>query len=194
MNNNDKNLNEMLSLSITYNNSVAFNLEGFNLSTLYNELFYFHISYALDNKLFFAYPFKEDGLLLAGEGKYSISGYIDTYRPLSLLTSGFMTNEDIEFFFHLEYFMSSEYAYLYKYNILNLYIMIRIALALQSEETIDNLYPYPLYEIMPCFEKKEVSASIYNEEPKFYIFISKYEIYSTNLKTMIDSFYDAAAL
>ena len=60
---NYNNFNEILNLTITSNNSIAFKLSDFNLPTLYNELLNFHTSYELDNKLFFAYPFNENGLL-----------------------------------------------------------------------------------------------------------------------------------
>ena len=165
---NYNNFNEVLNLTITSNNSIAFKLSDFNLPTLYNELLNFHTSYELDNKLFFAYPFNENGLL---SKKCYISGYTDTYRPLSILTSGFLTNEDIEFFFNLEYQLDSEYAYLYKYNILNLYIMLKIALASQLDE--ENSPEYCILE----------------DKSNFFIFISKYDISKSNLETMIDNYY-----
>jgi len=166
--NNNNNFNEILNLTITSNNSIAFKLSDFNLPTFYNELLNFHTSYDLDNKLFFAYPFNEKGLL--GKKCY-ISGYIDTYRPLSILTSGFLTNEDIEFFFRLEYQMDCEYAYLYKYNILNSYITLKRALASQLDEEYSSEF---------C---------IFEDKSNFFIFISKYDISKSNLETMIDNYY-----
>jgi len=170
-NNNNEKFNEILNLSITSNNSIAFPLLNFKLSTLYNELYDFHVSYQLDNKLFFAYPFNEKGLL--GKRHY-ISGYVDTYRPLSILTSGLLTNEDLEFFFNLEYKLDNEYACLYKYNVLNLYIMLKIALALQSDVVMED----DLFEL--C---------VAEDSSKFYIFISNNEISNPNIKLMIDNFY-----
>ncbi|HEY6534761.1 MAG TPA: hypothetical protein VIY08_02985 [Candidatus Nitrosocosmicus sp.] len=166
MNNNS--FNEILNLTITPNNTITFNLSDFNLSTLYKELLNFYISYELDNKLFFAYPFNENGLL---SNKCYISGYIDTYRPLSILTSGFLTDKDIEFFFDLEYQLGTEYAYLYKYNILNLYIILKIALASQVDE------------------ESSYESCILEDKSNFFIFISKYDISKSNLETMIDNFY-----
>lgn len=166
---NNEKLNEILGLSITLNNSITFSCLNFNLSTLYNKLYDFHISYQLENKLFFAYPFNEDGLLTK---KHPISGYIDSHRPLSMLTSGLLTNEDLEFFFNLEYKLGDEYAYLYKYNVLNLYIMLKIAL--QSDVVMeDDLLELDLGK----------NSSI------FHIFISKEEVYISNLKFMVDNFF-----
>src|SRR4030095_6349300 len=95
-NNKSENFNEILNLSITSNNSIAFSLLNLNLTTFYNNIHDFHISYQLDNKLFFAYPFNENGLLIK---RQPVSGYIDTVRPLSIINSGLLSNEDLEFFF-----------------------------------------------------------------------------------------------
>lgn len=163
--------------NITYKNSITMRLVYFNLSTFYTKLYDFHTSYELENQLFFAYPFNENRLL--GK-KCPISGYIDSHRPLSILTSGVLTNEDIEFFFNLEYRLDNEYAYLYKYNVLNLYIQIKIALASQIDEAMafaeNNTFEF-------C-----VSAS-QEDKTNFVLFISKYEISNTNLKLMIEDYY-----
>lgn len=170
-NKNNEKFNEILNLSITSNNSIAFSLLNFKLSTLYNELHDFHTSYSLDNKLFSAYPFNEKGLL--GKRHY-ISGYIDNHRPLSILTSGLLTNEDLEFFFILEYKLDNEYACLYKYNVLNLYITLKIAIALQSDVIMED-DPFEF-----CVRK---------DSSKFFLFISNNEISNPNISSMIDNFY-----
>lgn len=170
MNNyNNEKLNDILGLDITLNNSIAFPLLSFNLSTLYNELYDFHTSYGLDNRLFFAYPFNENGVLTK---RHPISGYVDTHRPLSILTSELLSNEDLEFFFNLEYKLDDEYAYLYKYNILNLYIMLKIAL--QSDVVMED----DLFELGPG-----------KDSSNFHIYISKEEVYSSNLRFMVDNFF-----
>jgi hypothetical protein len=171
MKDNNKNLNEILNLSITSSNSITINLLTFKLSTLYKELYDFHTSYQLENKLFFAYPFNEKGLL--GKRRF-ISGYIDTHRPLYMLTSGLLTNEDLEFFFNLEYKLDNEYACLYKYNVLNLYIMLKIALAMQSDVVMED----------DPFE-----TCVSEDSSKLFMFISKYEISNSNLKCMVDNFF-----
>jgi hypothetical protein len=135
MKNNNENLNELLNLKITLNNSVTISISKFNLSTLYKGLHDFHESHSLGNQLFFAYPFNVKGLL---DKKCSISGYIDSHRPS--LTSGLLTSEDMEFLFYLEHKLDNEYAYLYKYNVLNLYIQIKRAIALDLDKAMkENL-------------------------------------------------------
>jgi hypothetical protein len=171
MNYNNENHNELLNLNITSNNSITINLIDFKLSTLYSELHDFHASYDLANQLFFAYPFNIKGLLYE---KHPISGYRDSYRPLSIITSGILSNEDIEFFFNLEYKIDNEYVYLYKYNVLNLYIQLKIALALELDEAMEeNLSEFCVFE----------------DKTNFSLFISKYDISKTNLKHMVEDYY-----
>src|SRR6185437_2273500 len=129
MKNNNENLNDSLNLKITFNNSVTISIANFNLPTLYKGLHDFHESQSLGNQLFFAYPFNIKGPL--GK-KCSISGYTDSHR-ISFI-SGLLTIVDIEFFFYLEHKLDNEYAYLYKYNVSNLYIKIKRAIALDLNE------------------------------------------------------------
>ncbi len=163
-NNKNENFNEILNLSITSNNSIAFDILNFNLSTLYNSLYDFHTSYQLDNNLFFAYPFNENGLLTK---RQPISGYIDINRHLSIVASGLLSNEDLEFFSYLEYKLDDEYACLYKYNFLNLYVQLKIAL--ESDVVMED--------------------DLFENSSNFYLFVSKYEVSHSNIRFMVDNFF-----
>jgi len=171
MKNNNKNesFNERLNLSITPNNSIAFALLNFNLCTVYNELYDFHTSYQLDNKLFFAYPFNKNGLITK---RHPISGYIETHRHLSILSSELLSKEDLDFFFDLEYKLDNEYACLYKYNVLNLYVQLKFVL--ESDVIMeDDLFEFCVGE----------------DSSNFYIFISKDEVSNSNINIMINNFF-----
>lgn len=95
----NNNFNEMFNLTITANNSISFDLLNFNLSILFDKLSYFYISNDIGNYKHFAYPFDEYKLLCK---KFVISGYINNFKPLYLINSGILNNEDLEFFNSIE--------------------------------------------------------------------------------------------
>src|SRR6266496_1096610 len=166
----NNNFNEMFNLTITANNSIIFDPFNFNLSILFDKLAYFYISNDIGNSLHFAYSFDEYELL---SNKLPISGYIDSYKPLYIIDSGILSNEDLEFFNSLEYRIDEEYAYLYKYNVLNLYIELRLAIRKMYNSDQD------------C---------IFERNPEFFIFISKYDITNFNLESMRKSFYENSSI
>ena len=163
---NMNNFNETVNLTITSNNSIIFDPLKFNLSILYDKLAYFYISYDINNSLYFAYPFDEYALL---SEKYPISGHIVKSRPLDLIYSGILSNEDIKFFNSLEQRIDEEYAYLYKYNVINLYIELSLA--------IRKIY-------------NSDQDCIFERDPEFHIFITKYDITKSYFEDIRENFYN----
>lgn len=139
-------------LPISPLNCFTFNKETFDLSFFYKELSNFYNTVSIDNNIYYAHAFNNDGLF---HNPYPVNGFKVNKLDSNSSFFSLFSNNDITFATDMENNkFNNFYNSMYKYNILLLYHSI-----LKSFEG-DNTYN-------PLFNNKKIE----NEE--FYLFISK---------------------
>lgn len=112
----NKNFNSFL---ISTQNCFTFSKNTFDLSILYEELNHFYTNVGLDNDIYYAHAFNNEGLF---HSPYPIKGFQVKKIDLNSSFFSFFSDKDITFATDMEndkfnYYFNT----MYKYNILSLY-------------------------------------------------------------------------